>query len=62
MPKEWLNDKNSKEYKRYIERRRKSMIEAHWKRLDALNKLPPSEHSKVEENPILKKYGKRTKK
>jgi flagellar motility protein MotE (MotC chaperone) len=45
---EWLEDKESKKYKRYIEKRKKAMEETHRKRLDKLNKMPPSCKNKVE--------------
>ena len=37
---EWQHKKDSKKYKKYLEKRYTSMRETHFKRLDELNKKP----------------------
>lgn len=44
---EWMKDKDSPQYKRYLMRRNKSMKKAGRKRLDRLNKMPPEELEEV---------------
>ncbi len=42
---EWLKNKESKKYKRYITKRKKAMEESHRKRLEKLNKTPPNKQN-----------------
>lgn len=40
----WKIDKTTKKYKKYLERRKKSMAMAAWRRLDEHNKKTPIEY------------------
>ena len=40
----WKIDKTTKKYKKYLERRKKAMIKATWRRLDKFNKQTPIEY------------------
>ena len=40
----WKIYKTTKKYKRYLERRKKAMVKATWRRLDIYNKKTPIEY------------------
>ena len=44
----WRKDKTSKNYERYLKRRKKSLSDYQRQKLDALNKKPPKEYKNRE--------------
>ncbi|MFA5395699.1 MAG: hypothetical protein WC346_06735 [Methanogenium sp.] len=60
--KDWAKDKTTKKYKRYLEKRNKSMKEAWRRSLDKLNKKTPPEYASRRGGKVLEELKKMTKK